>query len=304
MSGKRITRRQFIKGTAALAGATLLSSCNIGPLAIGRRPTAVDQVPLGKTGLKLSRLGFGTGSRGGSVQRALGANEFNRLIRYAYDQGITYIDTSESYRTHTMVREAIRGLDREKLFIQSKMPGLPEKPLEVLERYRKELGVDYIDSLLVHCAVRADWDEGRKRLLDAFEEAKAKKIILAHGVSCHTLPALTKAARLDWVDVNLVRINPQGAHIDTTVEQWDAKSNASCLPAVLEQIKVMRQNRHGVIGMKIIGNGDFTQPEDREKSIRFTMQSGLVDAVVIGFKSTAEIDEAILRINSALAEIA
>ena len=303
MSGKRITRREFIKGTAALAGATFLSSCTVGPLAKGQKPTAVDQVPLGKTGLKLSRLGFGTGSRGGSIQRALGANEFNRLIRYAYDQGITYIDTSGSYRTHTMVGEAIRGLPREKLFIQSKMPGLPEKPLEVLDRYRKELGVDYIDSLLVHCAVRADWDEGRKRLLDAFEEAKAGKIIRAHGVSCHTLPALTKAARLDWVDVNLVRINPQGAHIDTTVEQWDAESNASHLPAVLEQIKVMRQNRHGVIGMKIIGNGDFTQPEEREKSIRFTMQSGLVDAVVIGFKSTAEIDEAILRINSALAQM-
>ncbi len=304
MSRKVITRREFIKGTAALAGATLLSSCNIGPLAKGQKPTAVDQVPLGKTGLKLSRLGFGTGSRGGSIQRALGANEFNRLIRYAYDQGITYIDTSESYRIHTMVREAIRGLPREKLFIQSKMPGLPEKPLEALDRYREELGVDYIDSLLVHCAVRADWDEGRKRLLDAFEEAKAGNIIRAHGVSCHTLPALTKAARLDWVDVNLVRINPQGAHIDTTVEQWDAESNASHLPAVLEQIKVMRQNRHGVIGMKIIGNGDFTQPEEREKSIRFTMQSGLVDAVVIGFKSTAEIDEAILRINSALAQTA
>ena len=304
MSRKGITRREFIKGTAALAGATLLSSCATGPLAIARKPTAVDQVPLGRTGLKLSRLGFGTGSRGGSIQRALGADGFNRLIRYAYDQGITYIDTSESYRTHTMVREAIRGLPREKLFIQSKMPGLPEKPLDKIDSYRKELGVDYIDSLLVHCAVRGDWDEQRKRLLDAFEEAKAKNIIRAHGVSCHTLPALTKAARLDWVDVNLVRINPQGAHIDTTVEQWDAESNVSHLPAVLEQIKVMRQNRHGVIGMKIIGNGDFTRPEDREKSIRFTMQSGLVDAVVIGFKSTAEIDEAISRINSALAEIA
>ncbi len=217
MSRKRITRRQFIKSTAALAGATLLSSCTIGPLAIGQKPTAVDQVTLGKTGLKLSRLGFGTGSRGGSIQRALGANEFNRLIRYAYDQGITYFDTAESYRTHTMVGEAIRGLDREKLFIQSKMPGIPEKPLEVLDRYRKELGVDYIDSLLVHCGFRADWDEERKRLLDTFEDAKARNIIRAHGVSCHSLPALTKAARLDWVDVNLVRINPQGAHIDTTV---------------------------------------------------------------------------------------
>ena len=259
---------------------------------------------MGKTGLKLSRLGIGTGSNSGSVQRALGADGFNRLIHYAYDQGITYIDTAESYRTHTMVREAIEGLPREKLFIQSKMPGVPEKPLEVLDRYRKELGVDYIDSLLTHCGVTANWDDERKMVLDALEEAKDKKIILAHGVSCHSLPALTTAAKLGWVDVNLVRINPQGAHIDTPAETWNATSDKSHLPPVLKQIKVMRENNHGVIGMKIIGDGDFTDPEDREKSIRFTMQSGLTDAVVIGFKSPAEIDEAIKRINNALAEIA
>jgi predicted aldo/keto reductase-like oxidoreductase len=303
MNRERITRRDFLKGTAALAGTVLLSSCSTGPFA-KRPPTAVDQVTLGKTGLKLSRLGIGTGSKGGSIQRALGADGFNRLIRYAYDQGITYIDTAESYRTHTMVREAIKDLPREKLFIQSKMPGVPEKPLEVLDRYRKELGVDYIDSLLTHCGVTANWNDERNRVLDALEEAKDKKIILAHGVSCHSLPALTTAAKLDWVDVNLVRINPQGAHIDTPAETWNATSDKSHLPPVLKQIKVMRKNNHGVIGMKIIGDGDFTDPEDREKSIRFTMQSGLTDAVVIGFKSPAEIDEAIKRINSALAEIA
>jgi aryl-alcohol dehydrogenase-like predicted oxidoreductase len=124
----------------------------------------VDQVTLGSTGLRLSRLGFGTGSKGGSVQRALGPEEFTRLIQYAYDRGITYIDTAENYKTHTMVREAIRGLPREKLFIQSKMPGVPEKPLEVLDRYRKELGVDYIDSLLVHAARRIDWYDERRRV--------------------------------------------------------------------------------------------------------------------------------------------
>jgi len=301
MSRERITRREFLKGTAVLAGAALLSSCSTGPLA-KRTPTAVDQVTLGKTGLKLSRLGVGTGSNSGNVQRALGADGFNRLIHYAYDQGITYIDTAESYRTHTMVRDAIKGLPREKLFIQSKMSGVPEKPLEVLDRYRKELGVDYIDSLLTHCGVTANWDDERRRVLDALEEAKSRKIILAHGISCHSLPALTRAAELDWVDVNLVRINPQGAHIDTPAETWDAASDRSHLPPVLKQIKIMRQNNHGVIGMKIIGNGDFTNPEDREKSIRFTIQSGLTDAVVIGFKSPAEIDEAIKRINSALAE--
>ena len=303
MNRGRITRREFLRGTAALAGTVLLSSCSTIPLA-KHTPTAVDQVTLGKTGLKLSRLGIGTGSKGGSIQRALGADGFNRLIHYAYDQGITYIDTAESYRTHTMVREAIKGLPREKLFIQSKMSGVPEKPLEVLDRFRRELGIDYIDSLLTHCGVTANWDDERRRVLDALEEAKDKKIILAHGISCHSLPALTTAAQLDWVDVNLVRINPQGAHIDTPAETWNAKSDNSHLPPVLKQIKVMRQNNHGVIGMKIIGNGDFTNPEDREKSIRFTMQSGLTDAVVIGFKSPAEIDEAIMRINSALAGIA
>lgn len=303
MNRERVTRRDFLKGTTALAGTVLLSSCSTSPFA-KRTPTAVDQVTLGKTGLKLSRLGIGTGSNGGSIQRSLGADGFDRLIHYAYDQGITYIDTADAYKTHTMVREAIKDMPREKLFIQSKMPGVPEKPLEELDRYRKELGVDYIDSLLTHCAVTADWNGERRRVLDALEEAKDKKIILAHGVSCHSLPALTMAAELDWVDVNLVRINPQGAYIDTPAEKWNATSDTSNLPPVLKQIKSMRQKNHGVIGMKIIGNGDFTDPEDREKSIRFTMQSALTDAVVIGFKSPAEIDEAIKRINSALAEIA
>jgi predicted aldo/keto reductase-like oxidoreductase len=304
MPTRQITRRQFIQSTAALAGGVLLSSCALQKSNKGSRPTAVDQVTLGKTGLKLSRLGIGTGSKGGSIQRGLGSDGFNRLIRYAYDQGITYIDTADNYKTHTMVRDAIRSLPREKLFIQSKMPGVPEKPLEVLDRYRSELGVDYIDSLLVHCAVRSDWDEEHKRLLDALEEAKAKKIIRAHGVSCHSLPALAKAAQLNWVDVNLVRINPQGAHVDTPAESWDAQSGASNVPAVLEQLAVMRKKGHGIIGMKLIGDGDFTNPQDREKSIRFAMRPGLLDAAVIGFKSTDEIDEAIRRINLALAEIA
>lgn len=302
MRKDQISRRQFIRNTAALAGGVFLSSCAPKDTAKKSPPTAVDQVALGKTGLKLSRLGLGAGSIGGSIQRNLGTEKFNQLVRYAYDQGITYIDTADNYKTHTMVRDAIKGLPREKLFIQSKMPGTPEKPLEVLDRFRKELGVDYIDSLLTHCAVTTNWEEQRKRTLDALEEAKDKQIIRAHGVSCHSLPALTKAAQLEWVDVNLVRVNPQGAHVDTAAEKWDAKSDVSHVPGVLEQIKVMHENGHGVIGMKIIGNGDFTNPEDREKSIRFAMQPGLLDAVVIGFKSNAEIDEAIMRMNRALAE--
>jgi aryl-alcohol dehydrogenase-like predicted oxidoreductase len=302
MNHQKINRRQFIKSTAALAGAAIIPAFGNSKIFGAVKRTAVDQVALGKTGLKLSRLGFGAGSDSGTIQRALGHEGFNQLFRYAYDQGITYIDTADGYKTHTWVQEAIKGLPRERLFIQSKMPGIPENPLEELDRYRQELGVDYIDSLLLHCKMSANWDEKHKRVMDALDEAKEKGIIRAHGVSCHSLPALKKAAQLDWVDVNLARINPQGVWIDTPGERWDTKSDESHVPAVVDQFKIMRENGHGIIGMKLIGNGLFTSPEDREKAIRFAMQPGLVDAVVIGFKSTVEIDEALMRINHALAD--
>ena len=304
MHRRELTRRQFIERTAVVAGGILLS-----PAAriawSGPKRTAVDQVPLGKTGLKLSRLGIGCGTNSGRVQQELGQEGFNRLIRYAYDQGITYIDIARSYRTHGMLREAIKGLPREKLFIQTKMGGNPDKPLEDIDRYRQDYGVDYIDSLLIHCTITPTWEEERKRVMEAMQEAKDKKIIRAHGVSCHSLPALARGVELDWVDVHLVRVNPQGSHMDTADSKtWNAQSNVSHVPAVMEQIALMRKKGRGVIGMKIMGEGDFTKPEDREKSIRLAMQGKLLDCVTIGFKSPAEIDEAIQRMNSALADMA
>jgi len=299
MSSKGITRRQFIKSTAAVTGAAVLSSS----YTIKPKPTAADLVPLGKTGLKLSRIGFGTGTLGGTIQRSLSPDEFNRLMQYAFDKGIRYIDTAENYKTHMMVRDAIKELPREKLFILSKMPRIPDNPMETLDRYRKELGVDYLDAVLVHAVHTPNWDEERKVVLDALDEAKNKQIIRSHGVSCHSLTALRKAAKLNWVDVNLVRINPQGIKVDMLRPARGVNSDESHVPDVVEQMKVMRANGHGIIGMKIIGEGDFTNREDREKSIRYVIQSGLVDAFTIGFKSKEEIDEAILLTNQALSEM-
>ncbi|MGE5297288.1 MAG: aldo/keto reductase [Solirubrobacterales bacterium] len=301
MQNHRISRRQFIERTAAIAGGVMLS-----PLAAQTtKRTAADQVPLGKTGLKVSRLSIGCGTSSGNVQKQLGVDGFNRLVRYAYDQGVTTIDVASSYQTHEMIRDAIKDLPRERLFLQTKMGGVPENPLAEIDKYRKTYGVDYIDSLLVHCTIAPNWEEERKKVMDAMQEAKEKKIILAHGVSCHSLPALKRSAELDWVDVQLVRVNPQGASMDTPrFDTWNAESNETHVPAVVEQIKLMREKGRGVIGMKIMGEGRFTKPEDREKSVRFAMQPGLLDCVTIGFKSTAEIDEAIQRINAALAEVA
>lgn len=301
MNPNRCSRRQFLQRSAALATTAFLAPNPLSAAETKVRRSAVDIVTLGKTGLSLSRLGLGTGSNSGNVQRALGREGFNRLIRHAYDRGITYIDTADSYKTHDWIRDALKGLPREKFFIQTKMGGVPEKPLEQIDRFRKELDTDYVDSLLVHCAFTKNWMEERKRVMDVVQEAQEKKWVRARGVSCHSLPALELSATGDWCQVHLVRINPQGAHIDTPVEHWEAKSEVSHLPPVVAQIQAMRAKGHGILGMKLIGNGDFTDADDREKSIRYVMQSNLCDAVVIGFKSPAEIDEAIERIDRALA---
>jgi len=300
MKSNSLNRRQFLSRTAVAAGAAAFTPLTGVLRAAKGDPGAVDQVPLGKTGLKISRLGFGTGTIGGSVQRRLGHEAFNRLIRYAYDRGVTYIDTAQNYHTHEWVRQAVRGLPREKLYIQSKIPGNPPKALDVIDRYRKELDTDYIDSLLIHVATRPDWDKERARAIEAALEAKQRKWVRAVGVSCHSLPALKLAVDLDWVQVHLVRINPFGSHMDTPTPRWNAPSDSSHVPAVVEQIKRMHQKGRGVIGMKLVGEGSFKDPAQRKKAIEFVLGLGTVNAMVIGFKAPSEIDEAIRNIRGAL----
>lgn len=303
MTPHPLSRRQFLGRSAAAASALWLAPGATLPARAATKRTATDQVTLGRTGLKLSRLGFGTGSNSGNVQRDLGQEAFNRLIHYAYDQGITYFDCSQTYRTFDWMAGAIKGLPREKLFLQSKIPGRPEKVLDVIDHHRKVYDTDYVDSLLVHCMIKDGWTDEWKRIMDGFNEAKEKKWIRAKGVSCHSLPALRAATVSEWTEVHLVRVNPQGKHIDGPEQEVWNTSDHDVAPVVAE-LKTMRAKGRGVIGMKIIGNGDFTQPEDREKSIRFAMSRPELDAVVIGFKSTSEIDEAIQRMNRALAEAA
>ncbi len=300
MTGRPITRREFFKTTTAVAGTAIIGSA-VSVESAAQKKTATDIVPLGKTGLKISRLGFGTGSNSGNVQYSLGKEEFIKLIHYAYDRGIRYLDCAQAYRTFGWIGDAIKGLPREKLFILSKVPGKPEKVLEIIDNHRKTFNTDYIDALLIHCMVKDKWTDEWKYMMDAFDQAKEKKWILSKGVSCHSLPALHAATVSDWTEVHLVRINPQGKHIDGPEQTWNRPGDK--IEPVLEELKQMRAKGRGIIGMKIIGNGDFTNPEDREKSIRFAMACKEVDAIVIGFKSRAEIDEAIERMNRALAEV-
>jgi hypothetical protein len=303
MKTSRFNRRQFLQRSVTVTGALMLNPVALlqGRTVTAKR-TAVDQVTLGRTGIKLSRLGMGTGSNSGQVQHELGREAFNNLVKYAYDQGITYFDSAQTYKTFEWLGGAIKGLPREKLFIQSKLSGQPADVLTAIDHHRKVFDTDYIDSLLVHCMVKHDWTDQWKRIMDGFDEAKGKGWIRSKGVSCHSLPALRGATASSWTEVHLVRVNPQGARIDGKEESvWPEHDAGHDVAPVLSEIKKMRAKGRGIIGMKIIGNGTFVDAVDREKSIRFAMSQPL-DAVVIGVKTRAEIDEAIQRINRALAE--
>ncbi|MFZ0828909.1 MAG: aldo/keto reductase [Verrucomicrobiia bacterium] len=305
MKNKHLSRRQFLRRSLTATGVIVLGSGGWLP-AFGASPpkrTATDQVTLGATGIKLSRLGMGTGSNSGHIQTELGREGFNSLVKYAYDQGITYFDCAQAYATFEWMAGAIKGLPREKLFIQSKVPGQPKDVLAAIDHHRKVFDTDYVDSMLIHCMVKDDWTEEMKPIMDGFNQAKEKGWIRAKGVSCHSLPALRQATETPWTEVQLVRVNPQGRYMDGPDQSVWSEATHEVSP-VLTELKEMRAKGRGVIGMKIIGNGTFLNAEDREKSIRFAMSRPELDAVVIGFKSRAEVDEAIQRMNRALAEAA
>ena len=299
------TRRQFLKQSALAASALALAPQ--GMLRAGAAPkrTATDLVPLGHTGVKLSRLAMGTGSSNGHTQAALGREGFTKLIHYAYDHGVRAFDCAESYVTFPWIADAIKGLPRENIFLQSKIGSQPGDVLAAIDRHRKMFNTDYVDSILVHCMIEPGWTGKWQAALDGFDQAKSKQMIRAKGVSCHSLPALRTAVESDWTEVHLVRINPQGRRMDgMEISVWSDEDPGHDIAPVLAELKHMRAKGRGVIGMKIIGNGTFVNPEDREKSIRFAMSRPELDAVVIGFKSTGEIDEAIERMNRALSETA
>lgn len=288
------SRRDFLKvGAAAI----------VAPQAFAAKRSATDWVPLGKSGVKVTRLAFGTGTHGGRVQRELGQKEFTKLVRHAYDRGIRFFESADNYdQMHEMLAEALKGIPRENYRLMTKLrwQNLAKegyKPEDDIERFRKELNTDYFDVFLLHNVKTTTWPSELERLRDALSEAKHKQILRCHGCSGHGLMPIRAYPGNPWLDVVLMRVNHDGTRMDNLKDEAN-------VPGVREEVLPTIEKVHGqgtgVLGMKIMGEGRFITPEQRDASIKFVMQFGKVDAVTIGFKSTAEIDEAVERMNTHL----
>jgi len=294
----RLTRRDFLKSTMAAAGA-LAGGGSIVPAFAGKK-SATDWVTLGNSGVKVTRLAFGTGTFGGKVQRELGQEQFTRLVRHAYDRGIRFFETADNYRgMQQMLAVALKGVPRDSYKLMTKYRlRETDNPKATIDRLRTELNSEYFDILLLHCVRSATWPDDYQRLRDEFSEVKQKKIILAHGASCHGLLPLRAFPGTKWLDVALLRVNHKGTRMDSLAGREDDQGDVN---EVVSHIRKIHAQGTGILGMKLMGEGQFTTPEDRDASLKFAMKLGAVDAVTIGFKNTAEIDEAIERINTHLA---
>lgn len=300
MQPDHISRRKFISKVALGTGTLLAANASS---AMEAKPSTdpFQTVKLGNSGIKTSFLGFGTGYRGGqrtcNMTRA-GKEKGIALLRHGYDRGIRMYDGADLYGTHPFIADALKDKPREDYVLVSKIwvrPGgipEPERPDAdvVVDRFRKELNTDYIDIMQIHCMVDQDWTDQQKKQMDILQELKEKGIIRSHGVSIHSTDALKKCIDSPWVDIVHTRVNAFGDAMDD--------KNPDNVVSIVKQI---HDAKKGVVGMKLIGNGNFRNDPDKiEKSLAYVLKSKAVDMMIIGFEEQWQIDNYADRVEKAL----
>ena len=287
-------RRDFVIGATFGMGAAWIGSRGLARAmsslpSLPRKYSAADTVVLGNTGITTSRLAMGTGTVGSghhSHQTALGVKGLSDLLLNGHDHGLRFFDAADSYGSHPHVAEALKHVSRDKVTVLTKTWARdPAEARADLDRFRKELGTDYLDICLMHCLTEGDWTERYRGVMDVFSEAKEKGIIRAHGCSCHSIEALRAAAKSPWVEVDLVRINPIGSHMDADPD------------TVVSVLREMKAAGKGIVGMKILGQGDLRDRQD--EALKYALSLGLLDAFTIGAESKVEQEDLIRRIAAA-----
>jgi 1-deoxyxylulose-5-phosphate synthase len=279
-------RRHFMKASAALLALDQFPH----HLYAGTKKQAQDRVLLGPAKVPVSRLAMGTGTNGvggsSNQTKKLGFKGVSELFRAAYDQGVFFWDSADQYGSHPHLKEALKTVPRDKVTIMSKSRATTAADMRAdLDRFRREIGTDYIDIVLLHCMMDADWDVRLKGAMDVLSEAKEKGIIRTKGTSCHTLGALKTAAKNPWVEVDLARFNPAGVAMDDKPE------------VVAGVLKEMKAAGKGIIGMKVLGAGKLRDKAD--EAIQWHLAQGLTDCFTIGSESRTEMEDLLRKIPAA-----
>ncbi len=267
-------RRSFIRHS--LAGSALLAAFPYHLLAGDKKLYPYDRVPLGNTGISMSRMAMGTGTSGfggsSNQTRQLGIKGLSDLLRAAFDEGINFWETADQYGSHPHIREAFKKVDREQVVVLTKTNSTTYEDVKKdLERFKSELGTDYFDIVLLHAVTDPRWNVNMKGAMEALSEAKEEGTIRAHGISCHSIGALRTAADEPWVEVDLARYNPGGVAMDADVD------------TVRDVLTRMKDNGKAIINMKVYGAGRLTDKKD--ECLEFFTGTPFMDSFTMGIES-------------------
>ena len=294
-----MVRREFIGRAAAVLGAAamgqvpalldrqVLADTTTSPTTSAGILRASDTVILGRTGIQTSRLAIGTGTQI-CRQREMGQRGMLKLWRHGLDRGVRWWEVADMYGTHALVKSTLRQVKRDRVVITTKTLSKDHAAVRAdIERFRQEMGTDYIDIVLLHCLQDPKWTTNLPGAMDALSEAKQRGHVRAVGCSCHTFGALTASRDEPWVDVQLARINPFAIIMDVNKPEE--------VPKVASVLQTMHQQGKGVYGMKILGEGKF-QGQRIDDSLRFALRQNYLAGFVIGFRAIEEFDDILKRI--------
>jgi predicted aldo/keto reductase-like oxidoreductase len=304
MGKTKLTRRQFVSTLTVGTGTVLLgnTALSVPSHSPGIFSDQLKIVKLGNSGLKSSLLGMGTGFSGiSNASDITRAGTTESVIRQAYEKGIRFFDCADSYGSHPSIASALRGIPRENYTLSTKLwvnhsgihEGSNADVSAAVNRFRKELNTDYIDLIQIHCMTDAHWTDKQKREMEILDNLKSKRIIMAHGVSVHSLEAMEACIGNSWIDAVHVRINPYGESMDN--------NNPTLVIPIIEKL---HSEGKGIIGMKINGAGKFKNDSDKiDTSLKFVLGLGVVDTIIVGFEFPEQIDNYILRIHNTLKSV-
>lgn len=290
MRRREFIRHSLLAGMPVAAVQQRVFGASTGYTSNPRQRFAYDRVSLGPDALPVSRLAMGTGTKGfkgaSNQTRKLGVSGLTDLYRYGFDNGLNFWDTADAYGSHPHLKSALEQIPREEVVIMTKSLSKTAKGMrDDIERFRRELGTDYIDLVLLHAVREEDWPVQRRGAMDVINEYKQKGIIKSRGISCHSLPALRQVHQQEFIDVDLARINPIGVRMDADPS------------TVVEELCKIKAAGKGVIGMKILGEGAM---RDRvAEGLQHALALDCVDCFTIGAENRIELSDLVRRIPEA-----
>ena len=241
----------------------------------------MERVAFGNTGLEVSRLCAGTGTHGWagrSDQTALGVEGLARLLRRAFDAGVTFWDAADQYGSHPHVARALESVPRDEVVISTKTVARTQtEATRALTRFRRELGTDVLDIVMLHCMSSEGWPVSHAGAMEALARAKERGEVRAVGISSHGLGALHTAAKSEWVDVVLVRLNHSGVNMDGSLEE------------VLEAVRRLGEADKAIYAMKVLGCGALGG--NPREAFEFIKNVSDVHSFTVGMTSEDELDE-------------